>query len=322
MKIGLQLHPDRGIAAVFEEARLADEQGFDSMWMSDHLMGTTRATERPDQPLDVFTLMTALGGRTKNIRLAWSTLNISPHYPAVLAKQVATLDVITGGRVIASLGSGWFREELTAYNVPMLRDHDERSAYCRELIELWQTLWTTPAPAVTSYEGNQIQVRDLPFNPVPIQKPHPPIWMGGDSPSTMAMVKELCDGWVPWATNTKEHFKRVLGAPDWPRRHIDISRGTSIFVNTNGDAAVAEARSAFEAAVKGRASRQMQNNYPLRTWPETWEEFEASEVIGTPDDCLAQIAEIESWGVTQLRVGFSTLEAQERAANLLLPRLA
>ena len=79
MKIGLQLHPDRGIAAVFEEARLADEQGFDSMWMSDHLMGTTRATERADQPLDVFTLMTALGGRTKNIRLAWSTLNISPH---------------------------------------------------------------------------------------------------------------------------------------------------------------------------------------------------------------------------------------------------
>jgi alkanesulfonate monooxygenase SsuD/methylene tetrahydromethanopterin reductase-like flavin-dependent oxidoreductase (luciferase family) len=174
---------------------------------------------------------------------------------------------------------------------------------------------------VTSYEGKQIQVQDLPFNPVPVQKPHPPIWMGGDSPPTMAMVKELCDGWVPWATTTKEHFKRVLGAPDWPRRHIDISRGTSIFVNTNGDAAVAEARSAFEAAVKGRANRQMQDNYPIRTWPETWEEFEASEVIGTPDDCLAQIAEIESWGVTQLRVGFSTLEAQERTANLLLPRL-
>ena len=123
--------------------------------------------------------------------------------------------------------------------------------------------------------------------------------MGGDSPSTMAMVKELCDGWVPWATNTKEHFKRVLGAPDWPRRHIDISRGTSIITRA-------------PAPKRARAACS----------PETWEEFEASEVIGTPDDCLAQIAEIESWGVTQLRVGFSTLEAQQRAADLLLPRLA
>src|SRR3954447_18175656 len=108
MRVGLHLHPDRGLDAIFEEARLADEQGFDSMWLSDHLMGWGRLS--PDSPMDAFTLMVALGARTTNIRLAWSMLNVSPHNPAVLAKLVATADRVTKGRVIAAVGSGWFRE--------------------------------------------------------------------------------------------------------------------------------------------------------------------------------------------------------------------
>jgi len=64
--------------------------------------------------MDAFTLMVALGARTRNIRLAWSMLMVSPHNPAVLAKMVATADRVTKGRVIATIGSGWFREELAA----------------------------------------------------------------------------------------------------------------------------------------------------------------------------------------------------------------
>ncbi len=105
MKVGLHLHPERGLDAVFDESRLADEQGFDSMWLSDHLM-SWGAQSGPDAPMDAFTLMVALGARTRNIRLAWSMLNLSPHNPAVLAKLVATADRVTKGRVIAAVGSG------------------------------------------------------------------------------------------------------------------------------------------------------------------------------------------------------------------------
>jgi alkanesulfonate monooxygenase SsuD/methylene tetrahydromethanopterin reductase-like flavin-dependent oxidoreductase (luciferase family) len=323
MKIGLHLHPERGIDAIFEEARLADEQGFESMWLSDHLMGTTRATERPDQPLDAFTLMTALGACTQRIRLAWSTLHINPHYPPVLAKRLATLDQITRGRVTASVGSGWFYEELTAYNIPLIEAHDERSAYCREQIELLRLLWSNPAPALSNYEGKYMRVRDLPFNPAPYQQPTPPIWMGGDSPATMAIVKEkdLCDGWVPWATNSKEDYARVLSAPDWPKRPMSICRGTNIFVCPRRQDALKEARAAFDVSAQRRASRAMQPNYPVRHWPETWEEFLDYEVIGDPDDCLRKLAEIESWGVTHIRVSFDSLAHQERTAKLILPRL-
>ena len=99
MKIGLHLHPERGVEATFEEACLADEQGYDSMWLSDHLMGQSNP-QSPDAPLDAFTQMALLGAVTKQIRLSWTVLNLAPHNPAVLAKMLATIDQLAGGRVI------------------------------------------------------------------------------------------------------------------------------------------------------------------------------------------------------------------------------
>src|SRR3954470_18719123 len=119
MKIGMQLHPDRGVDAVLEEARRADQQGFDSVCLSDPLFNT-RGEHRADQPLDLLTLMTAIGAVTSHVRLAWGTLNITLRPPALLAKYLTSLDQITHGRVIATLGSGWNKEEWTSYNLPII----------------------------------------------------------------------------------------------------------------------------------------------------------------------------------------------------------
>jgi alkanesulfonate monooxygenase SsuD/methylene tetrahydromethanopterin reductase-like flavin-dependent oxidoreductase (luciferase family) len=154
--------------------------------------------------------MAVLGAATKDIRLSWTVLNLAPHNPAVLAKMLASLDRLTGGRVIASVGSGWYYEELTAYNLPLIEEHDERSLYAREVIELFRRLRSTPAPETVSYEGKFVQVRDVAFNPAPFQKPMPPIWMGGDSPATLGIVSDLAGGWIPWSTFTCEHFARHL----------------------------------------------------------------------------------------------------------------
>src|SRR6185437_9553431 len=148
-------------------------QGFDSVWTGDHLI-TIRGEQRPDQPLETWTLMTAIGATTARVRVAFATLNPSFRNPAVLAKMLATLDLITHGRVICTLGAGWFEGEYSAYDVPFIADHDARIAQEREVIQLFKQLWMHPAPESTTFEGQHVRVRDLAFNPAPFQQPRPP----------------------------------------------------------------------------------------------------------------------------------------------------
>ncbi len=140
-KLGLLLHPERGIDAVFQEAQLADEQGYDSIWLGDHIMAHG-ANATPDLPFDSLTLMIGLGTATNRVRLAWSMLNVNFRYPAMLAKVLSTLDQMTKGRVICTLGSGSVPAEHKAYDIPIVEDHDGRVAFTREVVMLLKELWT------------------------------------------------------------------------------------------------------------------------------------------------------------------------------------
>ncbi|HLF78754.1 MAG TPA: LLM class flavin-dependent oxidoreductase [Dehalococcoidia bacterium] len=311
MKIGMQLHPDRGVDAVLEEARQADEQGFDSVWLSDHLFNT-RGEHKPDVPLDLLTLATAIGAVTTRTRLAWATLNITLRPPALLAKTLTTLDQITHGRVIATLGSGWNKDEWHAYNLPIIDDHDERAEYAREVVQLFKQMWTHPAPELTSFEGKYVQVHNLPFNPEPYQKPHPPIWFGGESEATLRTVKELCDGWMMLSAGGKpETLRAVLASADWPTRPMTLVKGARIVVRETHDAAIEGAQREYEA---------MKQTAPQLA-PQSFGDFLAREVVGAPDECLERIAEMETWGVNYLRVNFQSEAAQDAVARLILPRL-
>jgi alkanesulfonate monooxygenase SsuD/methylene tetrahydromethanopterin reductase-like flavin-dependent oxidoreductase (luciferase family) len=305
MKIGMLLHPERGVHAVLEEARAADQQGFDSVWLFDHLMDI-RGRQGPDGPLDSFVLMTAIGARTTRTRVAWAMLNPSFDYPTVLAKRLATLDHITHGRVICTLGAGWFKEEYQAYNIPLLEDHDERIAHEREVILLLKELWTHPAPEKVSFEGKYVRCFDLQFNPAPFQKPHPPIWVGGDSPVTLELVKEQADGWVMLSSGNPETLGRVLAEPDWPSRAMTLVRNAWIFVADTESNAIEQATQAFNSgSVRG-----------------TLDDFVRNNVIGTPEQCIERLQEIESWGINYIRAAFATLDQQADAARLLLPLLS
>jgi alkanesulfonate monooxygenase SsuD/methylene tetrahydromethanopterin reductase-like flavin-dependent oxidoreductase (luciferase family) len=304
MKIGMLLHPERGVDAVLEEARGADLQGFDSVWVFDHLMDI-RGSQGPDGPMDSFVLMTAIGAVTHRARLAWAMLNPSFDYPAVLAKRLATLDHITHGRVICTLGAGWFKEEYQAYNIPLLDDHDERIAQEREVILLLKQLWTHPAPEKVSFEGKYVRCFDLQFNPAPFQRPHPPIWVGGDSPATLGLVKEQADGWVMLSSGNSETLGRVLGEPDWPSRPMTLVRNAWIFAADTESSAMDQATEAFSrGGVRG-----------------TLDEFLSNNVIGTPEQCVERLREIESWGINYIRAAFASPEHQAEVARLVLPLL-
>ncbi|HEY3062325.1 MAG TPA: LLM class flavin-dependent oxidoreductase [Chloroflexota bacterium] len=228
MQFGLQLHPDRGADAVLGEARLADELGFDSVWTGDHLLGI-RGEPSPEAPLETWTLMTAIGAVTQRVRIAFAMLNPSFRNPAVLAKMIATLDQITHGRVICSLGAGWFEDEYTQYDVPFIANHDGRIAHEREVALLLRELWTHPAPLRTTFAGEYVRVTNLAFNPRPYQHPHPPIWIGGNSPATQSLVKELADGWVLLSMgDVKPVIAEACASTDWPTRPITIAAGITL----------------------------------------------------------------------------------------------
>jgi alkanesulfonate monooxygenase SsuD/methylene tetrahydromethanopterin reductase-like flavin-dependent oxidoreductase (luciferase family) len=309
MRLGLLLHPERGLDAVYDEARAADRQGYDSIWLGDHLMNT-QGQHGPDGPLDAFTLMTAIGALTSRVRLAWSMLNVSFRHPAMLAKVLATLDHITRGRVIATVGAGSFPPEYEAYDIPLLKDHDERVAYAREVVLLLKELWTHPAPARVSFDGKYVRTFELPFNPAPYQTPHPPIWIGGESDATVRMVKELADGWVMLTRGGPDRLAQVRAAPDWPARPITIVRQIRLFTAEDRALALAEARQSFDKNPVGVGG-------PARSF----DEFVQREIVGTPDECLARIAELEGGGANYLRLTFDAPAQQERTARLILARL-
>jgi alkanesulfonate monooxygenase SsuD/methylene tetrahydromethanopterin reductase-like flavin-dependent oxidoreductase (luciferase family) len=304
MKVGMLLHPERGVDAVLEEARAADQQGFDSVWLFDHLMDI-RGSQGPAGPMDSFVLMAAIGAQTTRTRLAWAMLNPSFDYPTVLAKRLATLDHITHSRVICTLGAGWFKEEYQAYNIPLLDDHDDRIAQEREVILLLKELWTHPAPEKVSFDGKYVRCSDLQFNPAPFQKPHPPIWVGGDSPATLALVKEQSDGWVMLSSGNPETLGRVLADPDWPSRPMTLVRNAWIFVAESESGALEQATQVFSnGGARG-----------------TLDEFLRNNVIGTPVQCVDQLREIESWGINYIRAAFGSADQQADAARLVLPLL-
>jgi alkanesulfonate monooxygenase SsuD/methylene tetrahydromethanopterin reductase-like flavin-dependent oxidoreductase (luciferase family) len=172
--------------------------------------------------------MTAVGAVTQQTRLAFAMLNLSFRHPPVLAKMLATLDQITHGRVICSIGAGWFEDECAAYDIPFVADHDERIQREREVALLFKQLWTHPAPERTTFHGRYIRVTDLPFNPVPYQQPHPPIWIGGDSVATQQLAKEVGDGWVTLRAGTRETLDQLQSSPDWPERPMTIVRNANI----------------------------------------------------------------------------------------------
>ena len=175
-------------------ALTADELGFHSIWLSDHLMHPFPVEGKPKHYcLEALTTMSALGALTTNVKLGFSVLIPPFRNPAVTAKMVTTLDILSKGRLIVCLGAGWFRREFEAYGVPWNDDHDTRIAMEKEAVLIIKALWKEPE---ATFRGEYYHVNNAVMEPKPIQKPHPPIWIGGNSEKTMKLVSELAYGWL------------------------------------------------------------------------------------------------------------------------------
>ncbi|MBN9511252.1 MAG: TIGR03619 family F420-dependent LLM class oxidoreductase [Alphaproteobacteria bacterium] len=141
------------------------------------------------------TAMMFVAAKTSRLRLV-SSVMVVPHRPAVLtAKMLSTIDVLSGGRLTVGIGAGWLKEEFEALGLP---PYAERGAVTDEYIRVFHELWTKDDPR---FAGKYAQFENITFAPKPAQRPHPPIWVGGESGPALRRTARLGDGWYPIGTN-------------------------------------------------------------------------------------------------------------------------
>ena len=197
MNIGFSLSNNQGLANVQDVVRTAvraEELGYDSVWASDHVFNVSYVYERIGQRpyYDPLTILAFAAAQTERIALGTSVLVLPYHNPMRLAKQAATLDQLSGGRVVLGIGVGVIDTELEAMGVPFV----ERGPYTDESIEIMKTLWTEDAPR---HEGRFFQFSDMAFSPRPVRPAGIPLLIGGTSRAAIRRAARHGDGWHPTA---------------------------------------------------------------------------------------------------------------------------
>jgi FMNH2-dependent dimethyl sulfone monooxygenase len=202
IKFGLRLNIQGEMGATssafdytLEMARMAEDLGYDSIWIPDHVENAHLDRGRP--VLEFWTTMTALGALTKRVRLGGHSVNNTFRHPGLTAKILCTMDQITGGRVIYAPGSGWFAAEAKSYGFPQWSDEGlVRIARLDETLHIVRGLLTEER---FSFAGEHFTVTDAYCNPKPVQKPYPPIWIAGDSEPTQNLMAEHGDVWFMYS---------------------------------------------------------------------------------------------------------------------------
>ncbi len=197
----------------------ADALGYESLWMPDHLIFPMDMSgspfpggEHPPVPasthlFDVFTYLGFFAGQTTQIRLGTNVYLLGLRHPFVAARAIQTLDIISGGRALIGVGAGWLRSEWQATGL----DPKTRGKRLDEALAVCKRLWTEE---VIEHEGEFFQFEALMFEPKPIQKPHPPIYVGGESQAAMRRVAKFGNGWYGISTDLDELAKNIKRVRD------------------------------------------------------------------------------------------------------------
>lgn len=168
-----------------------------------------------------YTAMAYVAGATERLRVN-SCIAVLPHqHPIVQAKALATLDWMSSGRAMVTFGAGWLKEEFDLLGVPF----HERGAICDEYLAAMIELWTSPEP---EFEGKYVSFRDVAFEPKPVQKPHLPVWLGGDADPVLRRCGRHCSGWWPFLTKPEaipEKIDYIKSQPDYAGKLTDVFYG-------------------------------------------------------------------------------------------------
>ncbi|MEU8246220.1 LLM class F420-dependent oxidoreductase [Nonomuraea sp. NPDC048916] len=228
MSLTIGLHTPNGFAGADRHgaariAGLAEKLGYDSLWTADHVVLPSPQVEPspldPDAPLlDVVVSLAFLAAHTERILLATGCVVLPQRDPLVLAKQLASVDVLSGGRLVFGVVAGYLEPELRALGVPLA----QRGARTEEYLKAMRSLWEDPAPA---FHGRFVEFRNVDAWPRPVQRPVPVV-MGGHTPAAHRRAAELADGWYGWMLGlraTAAQLESVRKAAAGRPLHISVT---------------------------------------------------------------------------------------------------
>lgn len=278
VRFGIQLQGQRAtwpdyLAAIGDVESL----GFDSMWNFDHMLPFSGPDDGP--AFETLTTLAAMAMATSRVRIGTLVNGVLYRDPATLAKASAMIDVISGGRFEFTLGAAWAEREFHAYGLPYppIRERLER---LDEALTIVKALWTQPR---TTYEGRYYSVHDAPCEPKPLQRPHPPIMIGGNGRGTLRITAKHADVWNaqgPVATCVERiavlHEEcRALGRDP---AEIELTVHPSLAIAPTHDAAEAQGQAIAQS--HGQSLDEVRDRYLLGTPAEVREQVQRYVDIG------------------------------------------
>ena len=252
-----------------EIAVLAEQLGYDSIWLYDHFHNVPRPAH--EAVFECWTTMAAISQRTSRVRLGQMVGCNSYREPGLLAKITSTLDVISGGRLDWGIGAGWYENEYRAYGYDFPKPKD-RIGMLRETVEIVRSMWTE---SETTYDGKYYKLVRANCDPKPLQSPHPPIWIGGGGEQlTLRVVARYADcsnfGGKPdeWARK-REILKGHCRAVGRDEETIRKTWSPEVFIRST------------EAEIVAAGSRNL--------WGEPFDTWREGNLVGTPEQVAEKI---------------------------------
>jgi len=301
------LEPSRAVDAAVAAERL----GYDSVWVADHLMHG-----HDGGILEGWTTLSVIAGRTSRVQLGTIHLAQPFREPALLAKMAATLDALSGGRLVLFYDCGWHEAEVRAYGLPWPAEN-ERIARMAEGIELIRALWQADAPL--DFAGSYFHTRQAVCRPRPAQRPRPPVWLGeARHDRWLDAVARHADGWnsvpagVPQLRAKLDALRAACARAGRDPAALEISLETQVLVAPT------------EADVRATLARIAALPPSPRGTPRSPADLATDTLVGTPEAVAARLEEYTALGVSHFMLwflDFPSLDGLGLFAEQVIPRL-
>ena len=280
-----------------------EKLGYESIWAWDHiLLGV-----EPSFPIiEALSILTAIAARTQTLKLGTGVLVMPMRNPVILAKQLGSLDLISNGRVIVGTAVGWYKREFKAMGV----DFHERGKIMERSLDIIKRLWTEDR---VTEDFPPYSIKDAVMYPKPVQKPHPPILIGGYVDAVLRRAATKGDGWLTYyytADSFASNWARIRGFAE------EAGRNPDELISTNQLPICVGPRSKVEAPMR----EWLQTDWDYASWSESTAE---SAIMGTVDECVEQLQKHVATGVDRLIfVPYRYQDEQlEIIAREIIPRL-